>query len=48
MVHMLDGDAWKSIDTFDPKFARDARNVRIDLATDGFTSFNMTIVSYSC
>ena len=36
MVHPSDGDAWKALD------------VHIDLATDGFTPFNMTAASYSC
>jgi hypothetical protein len=48
MVHPSDGDAWKALDNFDPDFASDARNVRIGLATDGFTPFNMTAASYSC
>jgi hypothetical protein len=38
MLHPLDLDAWKALDNFDPKFARDARNVRIGLTTDGSTS----------
>jgi hypothetical protein len=46
-VHPSDGDAWKALDNFDPDFASDARNVRIGLATDGFTPFNMTAASYS-
>jgi hypothetical protein len=25
MVHLLDGDAWKALDNFDPKFAQDVR-----------------------
>jgi hypothetical protein len=48
MVHPKDGDAWKALDNFDLEFASDARNVHISLATDGFTPFNMTVVSYSC
>jgi hypothetical protein len=48
MVHPLDGDAWKALDNFDPDFASEARNVRIGLATDGFTPFNMTATAYSC
>jgi hypothetical protein len=48
MVHPLDGDAWKALDNFDSEFAIDARNICISLATDGFTSFNMTATSYSC
>jgi hypothetical protein len=38
MLHPLDLDAWKALDNFDLKFARDARNVRIGLTTDGLTS----------
>jgi hypothetical protein len=48
MVHPSDGAAWKALDSFDPEFASDARNVRIGLATDGFTPFSMTVASYSC
>jgi hypothetical protein len=48
MVHLSDVDAWKALDNFDLEFASDARNVRIGLATYGFTPFNMTVVSYSC
>jgi hypothetical protein len=46
--HPSDGDAWKSLDTFDPEFASDATNIHIGLATDGFTPFNITDMSYSC
>ena len=38
-MHPSDGDAWKALDTFDPDFATELRNVRIGLATDGFTPF---------
>lgn len=48
MVHPSDGDAWKALDSFDPEFAKDARNVRIGLATDGFRPFGQTAASYSC
>jgi hypothetical protein len=41
MVQPSDGDAWKALDNFDLDFASDARNVRIGLATDGFTPFNI-------
>jgi hypothetical protein len=37
IVHPSDGDAWKALDTFNPDFAANSRNVRIGLATDGFT-----------
>jgi hypothetical protein len=48
MVHPSDSEAWKALDSFDEDFARDARNVRIGLATDGFTPFNTNAASYSC
>jgi hypothetical protein len=48
IVHPLDGDAWKALDNFDPEFASDARNLRIGLAANGFTPFNMIATSYSC
>jgi hypothetical protein len=48
MVHLSDGEAWKALDNFDLDFARDARNVRIELATDGFTPFSESAASYSC
>jgi hypothetical protein len=48
IVHPLDGDAWKALDTFDPDFVADPRNVRIGLATDGFTPFGQMASSYSC
>jgi hypothetical protein len=48
MVHPSDSEAWKTLDNFDPDFARDARNVRIGLATDGFTPYNSSAASYSC
>jgi hypothetical protein len=48
MVHPSDSEAWKALDDFDPNFARDARNVRIGLVTDGFTPYNMSASSYSC
>jgi hypothetical protein len=37
MVHPFDSEAWKTLDNFDPDFTRDARNVHIGLATDGFS-----------
>jgi hypothetical protein len=37
MVHPSDNKAWKALDNYDLDFARDARNVRIGLVTDGFT-----------
>jgi hypothetical protein len=47
-MHPSDGDAWKALDTFDPDFAAELRNVRIGLATDGFTPFGQMVLSYTC
>jgi hypothetical protein len=47
-VHPSDGDAWKALDTFDPDFVAEPRNVRIGLATDGFTTFGQMVSSYTC
>jgi hypothetical protein len=48
MVHPSDSDVWKVLDNFDPEFAWDMRNIRIGLATDGFTSLSDNAASYSC
>jgi hypothetical protein len=48
MVHPSDSEAWKALDDFDVDFAWDARNAHIGLATDGFTSYNMSAALYSC
>jgi hypothetical protein len=48
MVHLSDSEAWKTLDDFDVDFARDARNVRIGLAIDGFSPYNMSAASYYC
>jgi hypothetical protein len=48
VVHPSDGEAWKALNNFDPDFARDAKNIRIGLATDGFTPFTGSAASYSC
>jgi hypothetical protein len=48
MVHPSDSDIWKALDNFDPEFARDVRNLRIGLATDGFTPFGGNATPYSC
>jgi hypothetical protein len=47
MVHPSDSEAWKALNDFDPDFARGAQNVRIGLATDGFTPYNTSASSYS-
>jgi hypothetical protein len=48
MVHSSDSEAWKALDDFGADFARDARNVCIGLAMDGFTPYNTSAASYSC
>ena len=37
--HPADGEAWKDFDKEFHEFARDARNIRLGLATDGFNPF---------
>ena len=39
MRHPRDGDAWKAFDGAFPDFASEPRNVRLDLASDGFNPF---------
>jgi len=48
MVHPSDGAAWQALDRFDPEFAKDSRNVRLGLSTDGFTPFSTSNSPYSC
>ena len=46
--HPTDAEAWKSFDRTHEYFSSDPRNVRLGLATDGFTPFGNMSVSYSC
>jgi hypothetical protein len=48
MMHPPNSEAWKALDDFDVDFARDARNVRFGLVTDGFMPYNTSVASYSC
>jgi hypothetical protein len=48
MSHPSDGTAWKALHHYDPCFARNPWNVRVGLATDGFTPFNSNAAPYSC
>jgi hypothetical protein len=48
MVHPSDSEAWNSLDAFDTDFTRDARNVQIGLATNGFSWYDTSAASYSC
>ena len=45
--HHADCEAWKSFDQKFPSFARDPRNVRLGLASDGFNPFKIMSTSYS-
>jgi len=39
--HPADSLAWKTFDSLHPNFTSEPRNVRLGLASDGFTSFKM-------
>ena len=41
MLHPCHGEAWKQFDADFPNFAEDARNVRLGIATDGFTPYKL-------
>jgi hypothetical protein len=46
--HPADSKAWKHVDSKYKWFAKDPRNVRLGLASDGFNPFGMMNVNYSC
>ena len=48
MLHPCDGEAWQQFDEDFPDFASDPRNVRLAVATDGFTPFSINAAPYSC
>lgn len=45
--HPADGKAWKKLDEFEPSLARDSRNVRLGLASDGFNPFRSMNLKHS-
>jgi hypothetical protein len=45
--HPADGQAWKYFDRTWPEFEKDARNIKLRLATDGFNPFGNMTNSYS-
>ena len=47
MRHPADGEAWKHFDNEYHWFAKDARNIRLGIATDGFNPFGNMSSSYS-
>lgn len=48
MVHASDGEAWTHFDAIHHEKAKEARNVRVALATDGFNPYEMTAAPYTC
>jgi hypothetical protein len=48
MDHPRDGEAWQQFEDDFVEFAQEPRNVRLGLATDGFTPYSLTAASYSC
>ncbi|XP_071695789.1 uncharacterized protein [Rutidosis leptorrhynchoides] len=45
--HPSGSPAWKTLDSINPAFAKDVRNVRLGLASDGFNPFGNKNLSYS-
>ena len=45
--HLADALAWKNFDTLYPDFAKDARRVRLGLASDGLNSYRLMNTIYS-
>ncbi|XP_019256476.1 PREDICTED: uncharacterized protein LOC109234890 [Nicotiana attenuata] len=45
--HPADGQAWKDFDSLHSEFARDSRNLRLGLASDGFNPFRTMSISHS-
>jgi hypothetical protein len=48
MVHASDGEAWIHFDGKHKEKAKEARNVRVALATDGFNPYEMMAAPYTC
>ena len=48
MDHPHDGEAWQQFDVDFSEFALEARNVRLGIATDGFTPYGPMDAPYSC
>jgi hypothetical protein len=46
--HPTNAEAWEALDRFDPEFARDPRNIYLDLSTDGFQPHSDASGPYSC
>jgi hypothetical protein len=48
MVHPSDGEAWTYFDRIYHEKAREARNVCVALATDGFNPYGQLAARYTC
>src|SRR3954464_13536688 len=48
MIHPSNSEARKHFDIMHPEFARESRNVRLGLCTDGFNPFGQVGKTYSC
>jgi hypothetical protein len=48
MVHTSNGEAWKHFDAIHREKAKEARNVHVALATDGFNPYGMSAAPYTC
>jgi hypothetical protein len=48
MVHTSDGEAWTHFDVIHLEKAKEARNVRVALAIDGFNPYGMIVAPYTC
>ena len=45
--HPADGQSWKDFDSLYPDFAKDSRNLRLGLASDGFNPYQTMSISHS-
>ncbi|CAO2827523.1 unnamed protein product [Amaranthus hypochondriacus] len=48
LCHPSDSEAWLTFNVTHPGFARETRNVRLGLCTDGFNPFGSSGQQYSC
>jgi hypothetical protein len=48
MVHASNGEAWTHFDDIDHEKSKEARNVRIVLAKDGFNPYGPMAAPYTC
>jgi hypothetical protein len=48
MVHPSDGEAWTYFDRIHHEKARETRNIRVTLATDGFNPYGLLAAPYTC